>query len=338
MSVFGFVSGKQTGYGLLLTLILSVSSFSGWAQNHQSDSVNHHQRLPFFATAPKPNPVRITGLSSAIVLSYSAAMIGLNKAWYAQYPRSAFHFFNDNGEWNQIDKIGHSWTAYSESLYAIKLYRWSGVSEKKAVWIGGTCGFVFQMGIEVLDGFSEKWGASSGDIIANTAGSAFVISQELIWKEQKVRLKFSSSQVSYRHYPPEVQERIEQLYGNSFREKLLKDYNGQSYWLSFSPLLFSPNRETRFPDWLNIAIGYGADGLLGGFENKWTDEDGNTHDFSHISRKRTYYLSADINLSRIKTRSKLLKTIFEAVNVLKIPAPAISLSNSGDFKAYWLYW
>lgn len=297
-----------------------------------------HQRLPFFHPAPKPHPARIVALSSSIAVSYTAAMIGLNKVWYAQYPRGKFHFFDDNAEWNQIDKVGHAWTAYSESLYAIGLYRWAGVSGKKAAWIGGSCGFVFQMGIEVLDGFSEKWGASVGDIIANTAGSALAVSQELLWQEQRVRLKFSSSKVDYRRFPHEVQQRVNQLYGTSFQEKLLKDYNGQSYWLSFSPLLFFPNRETRFPKWLNLAIGYGAEGMLGGFENKWTDDEGNNQDFTHLPRQRQYFLSADINLSQIKTRSKLLNTFLDAVNVLKIPAPAFSINNSGKLKGYWLYW
>ena len=30
--------------------------------------------------------------------TFSVAMIGLNYAWYANYPRSKFHFFDDNGD------------------------------------------------------------------------------------------------------------------------------------------------------------------------------------------------------------------------------------------------
>ena len=30
--------------------------------------------------------------------AYTVALVGLNQLWYAGYPRSSFHFINDNGE------------------------------------------------------------------------------------------------------------------------------------------------------------------------------------------------------------------------------------------------
>jgi hypothetical protein len=38
-------------------------------------------------------------------------------------------------------------------------------------------GFAFLTAVEVLDGFSSEWGASSGDIIANASGTALFVSQ-----------------------------------------------------------------------------------------------------------------------------------------------------------------
>ncbi|MBK7467766.1 MAG: DUF2279 domain-containing protein [Saprospiraceae bacterium] len=147
----------------------------------------------------------------------------LNKVWDAPVSARNISLFDDNGEWNQIDKVGHAWTAYSESLYTIGLYRWAGVSGKKAAWIGGSCGFVFQMGIEVLDGFSEKMGASVGDIIANTAGSVLAASQELLGKNNGYTVLLVKSGLPLFH---EVQQRANQPTA-SFQEKLLKDYNGK---------------------------------------------------------------------------------------------------------------
>jgi hypothetical protein len=49
--------------------------------------------------------------------------------------------------------------------------------------------------VEVLDGFSSEWGASSGDIIANA--SALLVSQELLWKEQRITPKFSFHTTQY---------------------------------------------------------------------------------------------------------------------------------------------
>ncbi len=42
-------------------------------------------------------------------------MVGLYSAWYSNYPQTNFHFFNDNNEWKQVDKVGHAYSAYIES-------------------------------------------------------------------------------------------------------------------------------------------------------------------------------------------------------------------------------
>ena len=35
-------------------------------------------------------------------VAYTATLIGLNFLWYKDYPRSNFHFIDDNEEWLQI--------------------------------------------------------------------------------------------------------------------------------------------------------------------------------------------------------------------------------------------
>lgn len=295
-------------------------------------------QVHFLDPAPTLHKGRTIGVSSVLGGGYTLSMIGLNELWYKNHPRSKFHFFNDNGEWMQIDKVGHAWSAYAEGLYGIGLYRWAGVEDKKAVWIGGMSGFVFQMGIEVLDGFSERWGASSGDIIANTAGTVLVIGQELGWQDQRIQFKFSSHPVSYTRFDQAVQTRIQDLYGTTFQEKILKDYNGQTYWLSVNPSSFF-KKDRKFPKWLNIAIGYGAEDIFGGFDNTWEIEDtGQQFDYTHIERYRQFYLSFDIDLTRIDTRSRFLKRLFEALSILKIPAPTIELNTKGKVRLYPVYW
>jgi hypothetical protein len=43
---------------------------------------------------------------------------------------------------------------------------------------------------------------------------------------------------------------------------MLKDYNGQTYWLSVN--LHIPSPKAQKTQWLNLAIGYGADGMITG--------------------------------------------------------------------------
>ncbi|PWU03962.1 MAG: hypothetical protein C5B52_02360, partial [Bacteroidetes bacterium] len=44
---------------------------------------------------------------------WAGSYVALNQAWYADYPKSSFHFFDDWDEWGKMDKLGHMWTAYN---------------------------------------------------------------------------------------------------------------------------------------------------------------------------------------------------------------------------------
>ena len=137
------------------------------------------------------NKKRVKGVAIANVALYSAGMVGLYTAWYKDYPQGKFHFFNDNSEWLQIDKIGHAYSAYAESKASMELWRWTGISRNKRILIGGFSGTAYQTVIETLDGFSSEWGWSWGDFAANIAGSSLLVAQEFAWDEQRIQFKFS---------------------------------------------------------------------------------------------------------------------------------------------------
>lgn len=247
------------------------------------------------------------------------SLIALNEIWYKDYPRSSFHTFNDNQEWLGMDKVGHAQTAYTTGRICYDLLRWSNLPEKKSIWMGGLTGFAYQTAIEVLDGYSTQWGFSTGDMLANATGSALFISQQLLWKEQRLVPKFGFRRSGFATYRPEV-------LGSNTAEEIVKDYNGQTYWLSVNISSFL-KEDTRVPKWLNLAVGYGATGMTGGHENPpMTNSQGNAITFN---RARQYYLSFDIDLTRINTKSRLLRTIFHTIGFLKIPAPGIELSKQG---------
>ncbi len=282
------------------------------AQNPQSaDSVNHK---------------RLKALSYSVAGGYALSMTGLYFLWYDGYPQSHFRFFNDNNEWLMMDKIGHATTAYQVGRYGYDAFRWTGMPEKKAVWIGGSVGFAFLMTVEIFDGFSAEWGASTGDLIANTAGTALFIGQQLLWKEQRISLKYSYHATQYRQYRPDL------LGANGF-QALLKDYNGQTYWLAVNPKSFLPEA-SHFPDWLDIALGYSAEGMTGAAENP---AEYNGKPIPPFVRRPVYLLSPDINLRKIKTRHKGLKFLFTALSFIKVPMPAISYDKSDKMQFHWLY-
>ncbi|MCB0429754.1 MAG: DUF2279 domain-containing protein [Flavobacteriales bacterium] len=262
---------------------------------------------------------------------YGITMVGLNQLWYADYPHSAFHFFNDNREWLQMDKCGHAMTAYYVGRLGMQVMRWTGASDKQVTWWGGSLGFVFQTTIETLDGFSSEWGASWGDLLANTTGTGLLIGQQLLWHEQRIVPKFSFHGTGFAKYRPEA-------LGSNWQESLLKDYNGQTYWLSVNPhsfLLKTKDEQGGWPRWLNVAIGYGAEGMTGGHYNPlYVDANGNQVTFE---RYRQAYLSLDIDLTRIEVKSKALRFLFQTFGFLKVPAPALELNRKQGLVFHPLY-
>ena len=277
----------------------------------------------FFKPSDSLNKQRRNAVVISEVVISATALVGLNQLWYADYPKSDFHTINDNSEWLQMDKFGHVFSSYHLGSFGADALKWSGVSKKSKLIYGATLGFVFLSSVEVFDGYSSQWGFSFGDLAANACGTVLYVSQELLWKEQRIVPKFSFHTTKYSGARPDV-------LGSSFSEQLLKDYNGQTYWLSGN--LHSFFKTSKIPKWLNLAVGYGADGLING--------NNQTNDAFYVpnqERTRQFYFSFDADLTKIKTKSHFLKTVFGLFNAIKIPAPTFEISNSQGIKFHYLY-
>ena len=291
-----------------------VTTITGFAQSEinnfltPSDSLNKSRR-------------------NAVVLSEAAIsagiLVGLNQLWYSDYPKSDFHFINDNAEWLQMDKAGHVFSAYHLGRFGKEALQWSGASRKRQLIYGSTLGFAFLTAVEVMDGYSSNWGASWGDVAANATGTALYVSQELLWKEQRIIPKFSFHTTPYAAVRPNV-------LGSSLNEQILKDYNGQTYWLSVNVHSFF--KTSQIPKWLNVAFGYGAEGMIAG-----DDALVNMVFLPEKERLRQFYFSFDVDLSKIETKSHVLKTVFSVFNTIKIPAPTFEFRDDGVVKFRALY-
>jgi len=271
-----------------------------------------------------PKRLRTVVISESVV--YAGSLYLLNNLWYKDYPRSSFHFFNDDKEWLQMDKLGHATTSCTIGSLGYEALKWCGVDNTKAIWYGGSLGSLYLLTIETLDGLSSEWGFSVGDFATNTFGSAVFMSQQFAWNEQRIIFKWSYHQTEFPDYRPD-------LLGSNFQESILKDYNGQTYWLSANISSFI-KKGSKFPKWLNVAVGYGAEGMIGGYDNPEM-HDGIT--MPYFKRYRQFYISPDIDFTKIKTRSKLLKLLFYAANSLKFPAPTLEYSKENKFKFRAVY-
>ena len=277
------------------------------------------------------NRVKIVAIGN--VAGYSAAMVGFYSAWYKDYPQTNFHSFNDIGEWKGMDKIGHVYGVYAESKASMEMWRWTGISRKKRIWLGGLSGAVYHTVIETLDGFSSEWGWSWADIGANFIGSGMFIAQELTWDEQRIQLKWSFHRKKY--VDASLNKRSDDIFGKSSAERFLKDYNGQTYWLSTNLRSFFPH--SKIPAWLQVSVGTGIEGVFGARENIGKDKYGNIiFNRPDIKRVRQWYLAPDIDLTKIKTNRKGIKFALNLLNIVKFPTPSLEYSN-GKVKFNWFH-
>ena len=282
-------------------LLIAASCFTPLTLNAQSDSI----------------PLNKVALYGGI--GYTASLTALSVGWYGENGFDRFKFFNDNAEWNQVDKLGHAFGTYQLTRISYDVLRKTELTDSQALlWSAGLSVALF-LPIEILDGFSPDYGFSYGDLIANAAGSGLFLGQELLWQEQRIKMKFSFHQTSYANIRPE-------LLGENFLQQVLKDYNGQTYWLSFD--IYSFMKKSSFPKWLNLAAGYGANEMVYARENE--------NNANGYSSYRQYYLGLDFDFSYIQTDKRWLKTILYIADMIKWPAPALEISKNW-VKGHLLY-
>lgn len=276
----------------------------------------------FWEPADSLNKVRLFSVVGGETVGMTGTYLALGTLWYAEEGLSGFHTFNDAGNWQGMDKIGHAMTAYFVGDIGMNLLLWSGVDHQTSVWAGGTLGLAFLTGVEILDGHSAGWGFSWSDMAANAAGTGLLIGQELLWQEQRITLKWSYHSTDFPAYNPD-------LLGENAYQSLLKDYNGHTYWLSFNVNRLSG--WDQWPEWLNLSAGYGADGMV------TAQYDPAVYNANGLTWQKQFYLAPDIDLRKIKVESAFLRTVLHALNYLKFPMPTLEINEKGQARFYPLY-
>jgi uncharacterized protein YfiM (DUF2279 family) len=244
----------------------------------------------------------------------------LNELWYKNYPRATLHSFNDNKEWLQVDKVGHAFTSYTLSRFLTDYYSWS-LQSGRDIWRGAATSMLYMTSIEILDGRSAQWGFSWGDMIANTSGVLLHTTQNIFWKEQRIVLKFS-------YTPSTFADVNEEVLGRNFQQRILKDYNAQTYWASINVSRFLATGAT-FPRWLNIAIGYGG--------TKMTSANFTVDAVNNFQREREFYFSFDADLERVRWKKKWMQRTAKVLSFIKIPGPTFEIRDNGKMKFHGLF-
>jgi hypothetical protein len=294
----------------LFLILLVILSFSIQAQDFWSreDSLN---------TSKVWVAGGVQGGAALITWGYLAS------GWYQDDWGNGWHWKDDANHWRGMDKLGHMAASYHLSWLCTESYEWAGMEPKKAAIIGSAAAFTYLGVVEVMDGFSSDWGFSLADLSANFLGSGLSLTQELLWHDQKIRMKFSYHESEYRALRPEI-------FGQGWPESLVKDYNGQTYWLSVSPWSFAGDDKWN---WICVSFGYGGRSMITGDPN-----DPVVPIYPPTQPSSNLYLSMDIDLSRIRTKSKPLNALIDFFSYVKIPFPTLEWNtNTGAVYLHPIY-
>lgn len=257
--------------------------------------------------------------------AYTTSMTALYFIWYDSYEKSSFHWFDDAKEWKQMDKCGHLFSTYQLNKITHQTMLKAGYTKQQSLLYSALLSFSLMNSIEVFDGFSKKWGASATDLLSNAAGIVLFYSQELAIQKQVLSIKFSY------HFTPLSQYRPDAL-GKTIAERILKDYNGQTYWLNIN---LHNIFHTFKPRWLNISLGYSAYNMLSAHFDKDISEI--NHHYLYTPKPfRQYFISLDLQADKIHTRYAWLNRILSVFSCIKIPFPAVEL-NKYKAKFHFIY-
>ena len=259
-----------------------------------------------------------TSFISAAAITYT----GLYQLWYKNYPQTSFQYFDDLHEWKYMDKAGHICTAYHLNKVGYNLLEHYKI--EKPLLKSSIYSFTYMTGIEVFDGFSENWGFSWYDIISNGIGTLLFVSQEHYFKKQLLKVKFSSHMTSVASCRPN-------LLGNNKIERIFKDYNGQTYWLTFN-LNQTFNEKIKLFKFIDLALGYSIDGFTGARDNSMTNCNNCSTDCKNLSRTSSLMMSLDLNLDSFKGKNKLLDVLIQSLAIIKFPAPTFIINQNPEFK------
>jgi len=288
----------------LFKFVAFISLFGTFATYAQSDST-------------RINNNRLKWLIGSSAVAYTGSLIALNELWYNDFPKEGFHFFDDSKEWKQVDKAGHLYSSYHISRTGYQALKWSGIDQRKSYIYGGLIGVLFMTPIEIMDGYSAEYGASTSDILANITGATLFTMQGLVWNEIRIHPKYSFNRSNLAQLRPNI-------LGKTLSEELLKDYNAHIFW--FSADLHAFNK--KIPKWLNLAVGYGAQNMI--YAN---DQSNKANGFDSY---RQYYLAVDFDLSHIQSKSWVINTLLFVGDMIHLPAPTLEYNSKNKVKFHWL--
>jgi len=290
---------------LFIFLFLVLFSFSLFPQ----EDTNKVHKGKFFLIS--------SGLGAALAGSY----LYVENAWWADQ-QTSFHF--DNGEDFKyalnVDKAGHFMGGIVSADLFSKSMNWAGMNKRKSLWYGAFFGSGLQLAIEMKDAYAPYWGFSKWDLALGSMGSFWPVAQYYNNDLKSVGFKFSYYKRSNIYWELD-QQRGKETNKYAWQD----DYPNQTYWITFDVNHFVET--CCWPDWLNVAIGFGLDDTQ--YLNEHNTKTGGNNE---------WYIALDYDIPKMlkKWNSPTGKKVKHWLNYVHFPAPTIRISPKLEFYPLFL--
>lgn len=252
-------------------------------------------------------------------------------AWYRGQKQDHIRWAYDwSGEtYLNLDKGGHFMGGVVMAQSMQDGLCWAGVAPRVSAALGTLVSWGVLMEIEMRDAYYDQWGFSVPDFTANTLGAAVPLVHALLPGTRIVRFKFS-------YHPSALYlDRTKRAAADRPHvDDLIDDYEGMTFWLALQlkPLLPRCAAE-HWPDYLGLAVGYGATGLHGAHvkskgPNKYYDD--------LPDAQPEVFVALDYDARQLPGDGRLWKGVKERLSWFHFPAPTLRIYPSPRLYLFYM--
>ena len=269
----------------------------------------------------KVNKKRVFIVGSSLAGALGGSYLYVQNSWWSE-KQEPFHF-DDGADLTyalNVDKVGHFMGGLGASDVFSSSMKWAGMQEEQALWYGAAFGSGLQLAIEMKDAYAPYWGFSKWDLALGSAGSLFPVAQYYNDDLKAINFKFSYYKQSDIYWELDRQRGKEP---NKYAWQ--DDYPNQTYWLSVDVNHFTET--CCWPDWLNLAIGFGLD------DTQYLNENN-----TKMGGNNEWYIALDYDIPKMlkKWNSPTGKKVKHWLNYIHLPAPTIRISPKLEFYPLFL--
>ena len=264
----------------------------------------------------KVNKKRVFIVGSSLAGALGGSYLYVQNSWWSE-KQEPFHF-DDGADLTyalNVDKVGHFMGGLEAADVFSSSMKWAGMQEEQALWYGAAFGSGLQLAIEMKDAYAPYWGFSKWDLALGSAGSLFPVAQYYNDDLKAINFKFSYYKQSDIYWELDRQRGKEP---NKYAWQ--DDYPNQTYWLSVDVNHFTET--CCWPDWLNLAIGFGLD------DTQYLNENN-----TKMGGNNEWYIALDYDIPKMlkKWNSPTGKKVKHWLNYIHLPAPTIRISPKLEF-------